>query len=229
MLGGMVRILLGLSLCALACSSGGSSGGTGGASGSGGTAGAAGSAGLDGGGGVGGSAGQAGSDAGQDSASVKPVVEIVTSLGTLVVELEPDKMPITTANFLSYVDSDFYAGTIFHRVIPDFMIQGGGFQPGLLPKATQPPIVLETHPDLKHVYGAISMARTTDPNSATSQFFIVNSQSGAPHLDGEYAAFGNLIEGAAVLDAISAVPTETQGAFENVPVDDVVINSATLR
>jgi peptidyl-prolyl cis-trans isomerase A (cyclophilin A) len=219
----MVRWLLGLSLAIVACSSGGSSGGSAGTAGDGGASGDAGTA---GGGGTAGGAGQGGSDAGPDAPTAKPAVEIVTSLGTLVVELEPDKMPITTDNFLAYVDDGFYAGTIVHRVIPSFMIQGGGFQPGLVPKATQEPIMLETHADLNHVYGAISMARTSDPNSATSQFFIVNDQTGASHLDGQYAAFGNLIEGASVLDAISAVPTETQGSFDDVPVDDVVVISA---
>lgn len=230
-----MRWAFGLLLCVSACSSGGSSG-SGGAAGSGGSgaAGAAGTAGTAGAGtggtsATGGSAGQGGDDAGGDSAAAKPVVEIETSMGMMAIELEPDKMPITTANFLSYVDDGFFAGTIIHRVIPDFVIQGGGYEAGLVPKATKPPIVLETHPDLKHVYGAISMARTTDPNSATSQFFIVNAPGGASNLDDQYAAFGNLIEGGAVLDAISGVATETQGTFDDVPVQDIVVTSAKRR
>jgi cyclophilin family peptidyl-prolyl cis-trans isomerase len=179
---------------------------------------------------AGGAAGMAGTaDAGPDVAAAKPVVELETSLGTLAIELEPELMPITTANFLSYVDAGFYAGTIIHRVLPNFVIQGGGYEPGLLKKPTQPPIVLETHPELTHVYGAISMARTTDPNSATSQFFVVNAPAGAHGLDGDYAAFGIMIEGKAVLDSISAVQTSSQGGHADVPVEDVLVLSAKRR
>jgi cyclophilin family peptidyl-prolyl cis-trans isomerase len=153
------------------------------------------------------------------------VVELETSLGTMAIELEPDKMPITTDNFLAYVDDGFYAGTIFHRVVPNFVIQGGGFESGMLQKSTSAPIPLETHPDLTHVYGAVSMARTTNPDSATSQFFIVNAASGAPHLDGEYAAFGKLVEGSSVLDAISLVRT----TIYDVPLEDVFVLAARRR
>ncbi len=230
----MVIRAIGCALVLCACSSGGS-GGTGGGAGAGGVDGSAaaggtgGSAGSAGGGaGMGGTAGEAGS-AGADSGSGNPVVEIETSMGTLAIELLPGEMPITTQNFLAYVDQGFYAGTIFHRVIPDFMIQGGGFQPGMQQKPTNAPIVLETSPNVLHDYGVISMARTSDPNSATSQFFIVNAQAGAHHLDGQYAAFGKLIEGAQVLDAISQVPTQSIGAHDDVPVTDVVISSVSKR
>lgn len=219
-------------LCA--CSSGGSSGGgTGGVSGaaqggtgnlggSGGTAATGGTAGS-GTGGVGNTGGSAG--AGTGGTSAKPKIEIDTTMGKMVVELEEELMPSTTANFLAYVDEGFFDGTIIHRVIPNFVIQGGGFTPGLNQKSTHPPIDLETNPALLHDYGAISMARTTDPNSATSQFFIVNAAAGSHSLDGEYAAFGKMTEGNAALDAISAVPTGPQSGFTDVPVTDVVVNS----
>lgn len=170
-----------------------------------------------------------GGAAGADSGTTKPTVVMDTSMGKIVIELEPDKMPITTANFLSYVDEGFYSGTIIHRVIPDFVIQGGGFSPGLVKKTTKAPITLETSPDILHDYGVISMARTNDPNSATTQFFLVNAKAGAHSLDGDYAAFGRMVEGDTVLDAISAVPTTTQGMYEDVPVTDVVVNSVTKQ
>jgi cyclophilin family peptidyl-prolyl cis-trans isomerase len=216
-------------LCA--CSSSGSSGGgTGGAAqggtgnlgGSGGTSATGGAAGSST-GGVGNTGGSAG--AGTGGATSKPKIEIDTSMGKMVVELEEELMPITTANFLVYVDEGFFDGTIIHRVIPDFVIQGGGFTPGLSQKSTHPPIELETNPNVLHDYGAISMARTTAPNSATSQFFLVNAAAGSHGLDGDYAAFGMMTEGNATLDAISAVPTSTQSSFEDVPVTDVVVNS----
>jgi cyclophilin family peptidyl-prolyl cis-trans isomerase len=162
---------------------------------------------------------------GSGGASSEPRIEIDTSMGKMVVELDETRMPVTTANFLSYVDAGFFDGTIIHRVIPDFVIQGGGFTPGMSAKATQPPIALETHPEILHDYGVISMARTTDPNSATSQFFLVNAPAGAHSLDGEYAAFGKMIEGNATLDAISVVPTHTVSIYDDVPVDDVVVSS----
>jgi cyclophilin family peptidyl-prolyl cis-trans isomerase len=221
--------------CALvvscACSSGGAGGAYGGAAGeSGSTGGAAGESGSTGGAaGESGSAGGAGLDAGPDAVAGKPVVELVTSMGTMAIELEPERMPITTANFLSYVDEGFYDGTIFHRVVLGFVIQGGGYSPGLAPKATKPPIVLEIDPELKHTYGAISMARTDVKDSATSQFFVVNAPGGVSYLDGEYAAFGMMIEGSAVLGSISSVPTTTQSGFTNVPVQEVVVISAKRR
>ena len=224
-----MRSAVGLVVLVLGCSSGGSSGSGGGAgaAGVGGSAGG-GSGGVGGGAGASGAGGSAGA-AGTAGGSGNPVVEIDTSMGMLAIELDPVRMPVTTENFLAYVDAGFYSGTIIHRVIPDFVIQGGGYGPGFAPKATNPPIQLETHPEVTHVYGAISMARTTDPNSATTQFFVVNGQNGAHGLDGDYAAFGIMIEGSAVLDAISQVPTTSTGGFDDVPVDDVVVNSVTRR
>lgn len=231
------RSVLGLFPLLLACACGsGSSPGSGGA-GAGGTGGAAsggsaGTAGADaggagGGGGASGAAGTGGTSG--DGGAQGPIVDIVTSMGTMSFELDPTHEPITTANFLSYVNDGFYADTIFHRVIPDFVIQGGGFTSGLNAKSVKAPIKLETSPDVLHDYGAISMARTSNPDSATSQFFVVNNQSGAHSLDGQYAAFGHLISGSDVLDAISQVATHSVGNFDDVPVTDVTIVSAKER
>jgi cyclophilin family peptidyl-prolyl cis-trans isomerase len=178
--------------------------------------------------GGGGSGGAGGSGGGGGTAN--PVIEIETSFGMMAVELDPERMPVTTTNFLTYVDEGFFAGTIIHRVIPNFVIQGGGFSAGLAPKpSNHPPITLETSPEILHDYGAISMARTDDPNSATSQFFLVNAPAGSHSLDGAYAAFGHLIEGSDVLDEISGVMTETVGQFEDVPVMDVEVTGITRR
>jgi cyclophilin family peptidyl-prolyl cis-trans isomerase len=229
----MAAAVLGLVACA--CSSSGSSSGAGGAAGGGGVSATGGTGATGASGGAGGSGGttlDGSSDAPSDGSGTHPQVELDTSMGKMVFELDDVNMPITTANFLAYVDAGFYSGTIFHRVIPDFMIQGGGFTSGLVQKSTNPPIVLETSPLDTHVYGAISMARTTDPNSATSQFFVVNAKGGVtgppPNgLDGDYAAFGHMVSGDAILDAISVVPTQSTNGFNDVPVTDVVINSAT--
>jgi len=148
-------------------------------------------------------------------------------MGDLVVQLDAVNAPNTVANFVHYVESGFYVDTIFHRVVPDFVIQGGGLTADLQEKPTDPPIALETSPALKHVNGAISMARTNDPNSATSQFFICDGPQ--DFLDGQYAAFGVLVEGFDVLSAIISVPTETVGIYEGVPVEDVLILSATCE
>ena len=152
-------------------------------------------------------------------------VRISTNLGDLVVELDPVEAPNTVANFKAYIDAGFYEGLIFHRVINNFMIQGGGLQPGMIPAEGQmPPINLEIS-GLTHVNGAISMARTNDPNSATSQFFICDGPQ--DFLDGQYAAFGVLSEGFDVLDTISSVQTTSVPPFDDVPVEDVVIASVT--
>jgi peptidyl-prolyl cis-trans isomerase A (cyclophilin A) len=171
-------------------------------------------------------AGATGGSGGAAGSTSNPLVELDTSMGKMVFELDPVRMPTTTANFLAYVDAGFFDGTIFHRVIPDFVIQGGGYSSGLTPKATNAPIPLETSPEILHDYGVISMARTNDPNSATSQFFVVNAAAGSHSLDGSYAAFGKMTEGSATLDAISAVETSNPPGFEDVPVTEVVINSA---
>lgn len=156
-----------------------------------------------------------------------PKIRFVTTMGDMVVQLDAVNAPVTVENFVHYVEAGFFDGTIFHRVIPDFVIQGGGFTPGLQMKPTDPPIPLETSPALLHVDGAISMARTNDPNSATSQFFICDGAQ--PGLDGQYAAFGVLVEGFDVLAAITAVQTTTMGPYMDVPVEDIVVMSATCE
>jgi cyclophilin family peptidyl-prolyl cis-trans isomerase len=173
----------------------------------------------------------AGPDA--DPGTPKPVVVMSTRLGDLVVELEPVEMPRTTANFLAYVDAHWYDGTLIHRVDPDWVIQGGGYTTGLQAKPAMPPIALETSARVPHVHGAISMARTDDRDSASSQWFIVDWPQGGNgpqrDLDGDYAAFGNVIEGLDVLEAISSQPTRTVGALQDVPVTEVVVTSAVRR
>ena len=156
-----------------------------------------------------------------------PRIRLSTTLGDMVVQLDAVNAPITTANFVHYVETGFYDGTIFHRVIDGFVIQGGGLLPDLSSKPTDPPIPLETSPALTHVDGAISMARTNDPNSATSQFYICDGPQ--DFLDGQYAAFGVLVEGFDVLAAISGVPTGSENGYDDVPVTDVIVNSATCE
>jgi cyclophilin family peptidyl-prolyl cis-trans isomerase len=151
-------------------------------------------------------------------------VELVTNLGTIVLALFGHDAPITTANFLVYVDEGFFDGLIFHRVIPDFMIQGGGYDEYLDEQAAHDPIALEIVEALSHQKGVISMARTNEPNSATSQFFIcVEDKS---KLDGKYAAFGATLSGYEVAEDISLVETHTMGFFDDVPVETVFIESA---
>ena len=161
------------------------------------------------------------------------MVEFRTSLGDFVVELNPEKAPITVENFLKYVDTKFYDGTIFHRVISNFMIQGGGFTEDLdpTPKQTRAPIRIESQNGLKNLRGAIAMARTGDPNSATAQFFINvvdNVGLDYPKPDGHgYAVFGKVVKGMDVVDKIRNSPTESKGGpFTDAPVETVVIKSA---
>lgn len=157
-----------------------------------------------------------------------PRVRFETSLGSFTVQLNPEKAPISVKNFLSYVDSGFYTGTIFHRVISSFMIQGGGFNEAMAKKPTEAPIQLETGKGLSNLRGTIAMARTSDPNSATSQFFInVVDNGNLDSLGGGYAVFGEVIEGMDVIDQIRAVPTAPKGMHRDVPVTQVVIKSAT--
>lgn len=152
-------------------------------------------------------------------------VLIETTMGDITVGLYGNEAPITVENFLTYVDEGFFADLIFHRVIPDFMIQGGGLDATLTDKEAHSPIALEIADEIKHEPGVISMARTVLKNSATSQFFICVET--LPTLDGEYAAFGRVIEGYEVVEAISLVETHTVGLYENVPVEPVVISSVT--
>jgi peptidyl-prolyl cis-trans isomerase A (cyclophilin A) len=167
-----------------------------------------------------------------DGAQAQPRVEFTTTLGRFVVQLDPARAPKTVANFLDYVKSGFYNGTIFHRVIPGFMVQGGGFTPDMEQKPTRAPIPLESQNGLHNLRGTIAMARTADPNSATSQFFINvvdNPSLDYPRPDGYgYAVFGKVVSGMDVIDKIVSVPTKTEGPFQNVPVKPVVIENAKL-
>lgn len=162
---------------------------------------------------------------------VNPKVEIITSSGRMTVELNAEKAPGTVDNFLAYVDSGFYTGLIFHRVIPGFMIQGGGFDADMGRRDTRPSIQNEAGNGLKNMRGTLAMARTPDPHSASSQFFInlvdndfLNYQSPNPRGFG-YCVFGEVVEGMDVVDAIAAVRTGRQGPHQNVPVEPVVIES----
>ena len=161
-----------------------------------------------------------------------PKVKLTTSMGDIVVQLDPAKAPKTVANFLAYVKDKHYDGTVFHRVMNGFMIQGGGFTADMAQKPTQPPIALEASNGLKNDTYTIAMARTGDPNSATAQFFINvkdNAMLNAPQPDGHgYAVFGKVVSGTEVVDKIKGVPTGNKGPFQNVPTTPVVITSATL-
>ena len=154
-------------------------------------------------------------------------VEIITNKGTIVVELNAEAAPQTVENFLSYVDEDFYAGTVFHRVIPNFMIQGGGFTQDATQKDTKPPIPIESDNGLKNTKGTIAMARTMDPNSATSQFFINTADNEFLNYgfrDEGYTVFGKVVEGMDVVAAIEAVPT-AQAPMPDWPTETVVIQT----
>jgi cyclophilin family peptidyl-prolyl cis-trans isomerase len=161
-----------------------------------------------------------------------PVVVMKTSAGTIKIELFEDKAPISVKNFLAYVDDKHYNGTIFHRVIPTFMIQGGGFEKGLKEKKTKAAIKNESTNGLENKRGTLAMARTNVADSATSQFFINVKDN--DFLDRArardkvgYAVFGKVIEGMDVVDKIKGVKTGERGGQEDVPVDDVVIESVT--
>ena len=164
-----------------------------------------------------------------------PVVVMETSLGTITIELYKDQAPKSVENFLAYVSSGFYDGTVFHRVIPGFMIQGGGMTADLNSKATRGPISNEATNGLKNTRGTIAMARTSDVNSATSQFFInpvnnanLDHKSTRPNEFG-YAVFGMVTEGMDVVDKIRRVPTGTRGPFQDVPNEPVVIQSVKVK
>jgi peptidyl-prolyl cis-trans isomerase A (cyclophilin A) len=166
-----------------------------------------------------------------------PKVEFKTTLGNFVVELDDVKAPKTTANFLKYVNSGFYNGTIFHRVIDGFMIQGGGFTPDLAQKPTDAPVASEAQNGLKNNVYTIAMARTSDPDSATSQFFInVNNNQGLDYpnaMGNGYTVFGKVISGTQTIDSIRKVPTMVApaprvGRMADVPTKTVIIESATV-
>ena len=155
-----------------------------------------------------------------------PGARVQTSLGDFVIELDPENAPITVSNFLQYADDGFYDGTIFHRVLPEFVVQGGGLTPDLAQKETRPPIANEASNGLSNVRGTVAMARTDDPDSATAQFFvnvIDNLDLDADEDTAGYAVFGRVVEGMDVVDSIAAQPTEERDGFTDVPVEDVVI------
>ncbi|MBW0274852.1 cyclophilin [Nocardia sp. MH4] len=161
-------------------------------------------------------------------------VNLETNYGQIVLELDDQAAPNTVANFVNYVNAGHYNGTVFHRVIPGFMVQGGGFEPGLKQKPTQAPIQNEATNGLKNDKYTVAMARTNDPHSATAQFFINVSDNAflnhtAPQGQGwGYAVFGKVAEGTEVVDKIAAVSTGNAGPHQDVPVDDVIIESATV-
>ena len=163
-----------------------------------------------------------------------PLVKLETSMGDITLELYPDKAPVTVANFLEYVKAGFFDGTIFHRVIGTFMIQGGGLDAQMNKKATRAPIKNEADNGLTNDAYTVAMARTGDPNSATAQFFInvvnntmLNHTAKTPQGWG-YAVFGKVVKGKEVVDKIKAVPTTTRDSYENVPQEPVTIKKATV-
>lgn len=164
------------------------------------------------------------------AATANPKIVMDTSMGTIGIELFQDKAPITVQNILQYVDDQHYDGTIFHRVIPNFMIQGGGMEPGMKEKATKAPIKNEAGNGISNTRGTLAMARTNAPDSATSQFFINTKDNDfldrAKSRDGVgYCVFGKVTEGMNVVDKIKDVETGNVGPHQNVPRQDVVIKS----
>lgn len=161
-------------------------------------------------------------------------VHIQTNKGTIVLELDAEKAPATVTNFLDYARAGFYDGTIFHRVIPGFMIQGGGFGPGMSEKPTNDPVKNEADNGLTNDLGTIAMARTPDPHSATAQFFINAKDNNflnftAANAQGwGYCVFGKVVDGLDVLQSIEKVATTNQGGHQDVPQEDVVIESVTI-
>ncbi len=164
-----------------------------------------------------------------DKPAAHPRVRMTTNLGAIEIELDAQRAPKTVANFLNYVDKGFYNGTIFHRVIPGFMIQGGGFETGMKQKKTDEPIMNEADNGLKNDVGTIAMARTSSPHSASAQFFInAANNTFLNHRDKTvqgwgYAVFGKVTKGMDVVKKIETVRTKTSGPYQNVPVSDVVI------
>jgi peptidyl-prolyl cis-trans isomerase A (cyclophilin A) len=162
-----------------------------------------------------------------------PVVVLKTSMGEIDIQVDPQNAPISSANFLAYVKDGFYNGTIFHRIIPGFVVQGGGFTADMTQKPTKAPIKNEATNGLHNLRGTISMARTNDPDSATSQFFL-NLVDNSGKLDpdaapGGYAVFGKITKGLDVLDKMATVPTTTVGMFQDVPAQPVTLISATVK
>ena len=167
-----------------------------------------------------------------DAKGGKPMVVFSTNYGDFTIELYPDKAPVTVENFLEYVDSGFYDGTIFHRVIPGFVIQGGGFTEDMRQKPTEAPIKNEADNGLKNERGTLSMARTQDVNSATSQFFVNlvdNAFLDHGTRDFGYAVFAKVVDGMDVIDKIAAVQTTRHGMHSDVPADPVVVEAAKRK
>ena len=167
--------------------------------------------------------------------TTNPVILMQTSMGNISIELDKENAPISTENFLSYVNDGFFDGTIFHRVIPGFMIQGGGFTADMKQKPTKGEIKNEATNGLKNLRGTLSMARTQMVDSATCQFFVnltdndfLDHKGPAPHTYG-YAVFAKVIDGMDVVDAIAAVATGNNGMHQDVPKDAVIIQSATVQ
>ena len=161
-------------------------------------------------------------------------VKMTTTLGEITIQLNTEKAPVSSANFLTYVKEGFYNGTIFHRVIPDFMAQGGGFDTSFNQKAVHAPIKNEANNGLKNTRGTLAMARTNDPNSATAQFFINYKDNSflnhtSPTSSGwGYAVFGEVIEGMDVVDAMAKQATGNRGGHQDVPKTDIVIEKAEV-
>jgi peptidyl-prolyl cis-trans isomerase B (cyclophilin B) len=162
------------------------------------------------------------------------MVELHTNHGVIKLELDAEKAPKSVENFLNYVKAGHYDNTVFHRVIDGFMIQGGGFEPGMKQKPTEAPITNEANNGLKNVNGSVAMARTNDPHSATAQFFInindndfLNHSSPTPQGWG-YAVFGKVVEGLDVVEKIKKVKTGSKGFHQDVPADDVIIEKAVV-
>ena len=160
------------------------------------------------------------------------MVKLHTNLGTIVLELDADKAPATVANFLQYISDGHYANTVFHRVIDGFMIQGGGFEPGMKQKPTNAPIKNEAANGLTNDTYTIAMARTSDPHSATAQFFINVSDNKSLNFTAAtqegwgYCVFGRVVEGTEVVDKIRKMKTGNRGMHQDVPIEDVVIERA---
>jgi peptidyl-prolyl cis-trans isomerase B (cyclophilin B) len=161
-----------------------------------------------------------------------PMVKLHTNHGAITLELDQAKAPLTVANFLSYVDSGHYSNTLFHRVIDGFMIQGGGMEPGMKEKDTQAPVKNEANNGLKNDAYTVAMARTSEPHSASSQFFINIANNDFLNFSGEsvrgwgYCVFGKVVEGKEVVDKIKGVATGNKGGHQDVPTEDVVIERA---
>ena len=161
-------------------------------------------------------------------------VKLTTNLGEIIIQLDAEKAPVSSANFLTYVNEGFYNGTIFHRVIPDFMAQGGGFDTSFNQKAVHAPIKNEADNGLKNTRGTLAMARTNDPNSATAQFFINLKDNTFLNHTGKnasgwgYAVFGEVIEGMDVVDSMAKQPTGNRGGHQDVPKTDIIIEKAEV-